>query len=373
MGTTRKSFSAKFKARIALEALKEVSTINEIGSREGVHPNQIGHWKKQARDGLPDIFSQGNNREKKEASEREASLYQEIGKLKMELEWLKKNLVLSVGEKRLTIESFADISIIRQCDLVGLPRSSYYFRPAGETQENLELMHLLDQEFTCFPYYGVAKMTKHICRKGYLVNPKRIRRLLRKMGLMAIYPKKGLSLPEASHKKFPYLLKDLSISRPNQVWATDITYIRLEGGFLYLVVVMDWFSRYVLSWNLSNTLELGFCLDCLDESLMRGQPEIFNSDQGSQFTSSAFTAKLEQRKIQISMYGRGRAFDNIFVERLWRSVKYEEVYLKNYSQVRDAWQGLKSYFKHYNETRVHQGLDYNTPAEVYFKKGLRSQ
>lgn len=266
------------------------------------------------------------------------------------------------------IETSKKIPISRQCFLLGLPRSTFYSEPAGETPENMLLMNLLDEQFTATPFYGVLRMTHHLKRSGYLVNPKRVRRLLRKMGLMAIFPKKQLSIPGDRVRKFPYLLKDLAISYSNQVWATDITYIRMEKGFLYLVVVMDWYSRYVLSWNLSNTMDVGFCVECLEGALEKAKPMIFNSDQGSQFTSNEFINRLEREDVKISMDGRGRVFDNIMVERLWRSVKYEEVYVRNYQHAREAYKSIGEYFRFYNERRIHQSLEYQTPAEVYFAK-----
>ena len=230
---------------------------------------------------------------------------------------------------------------------------------------NLALMRIMDEQYTKTPFYGVLKMTRTVQDLGYPVGEKRIRRLLRLMGLEAIYPKRNLSRSEPGHQRFPYLLKGLSIDRPNQVWASDITYIRLKAGFLYLVAVMDWFSRYVLSWRLSNTLDTRFCIEALEEAVMNQCPEIFNTDQGSQFTSMEFISALQGHGIQISMDGRGRAMDNIMIERLWRSLKYEEVYLKDYETAREAQLGIKEYFRFYNHERIHQSLDYLTPAQVH--------
>jgi putative transposase len=227
-------------------------------------------------------------------------------------------------------------------------------------------MNLIDEQYTKMPFYGIDKMTAWLRKTGYPVNPKRIRRLMRKMGLEAIYPKKNLSIPSEDHKKYPYLLRGLVIAKPDQVWCADITYIRMAQGFLYLIAIMDWYSRYVLSWRLSNTLDVGFCLEALEAALAISQPDIFNSDQGVQFTSKEFTGRLEGCGIRISMDGRGRVFDNIFIERLWRSVKYEEVYVKNYESVRDAVEGLTRYFGLYNRERLHESLGYRTPHEVYF-------
>jgi putative transposase len=257
------------------------------------------------------------------------------------------------------------LSVRRQCDLLVLARSGLYYEPQGESPENLALMRLLDEAYTAWPFYGVRKMTAHLAREGQAVNVKRVRRLMRLMGLEAIYPRKRLSVPGEGHKRYAYLLRGVEIVRPDQVWSADITYIRLRRGFLYLAAILDWYSRYVLSWTLSSSLDAAFCVWALEEALARGRPEVFNTDQGVQFTSEGFTGILESRGIAISMDGRGRVFDNIFSERLWRTVKYEEVYLKDYADPREAREGLRAYFRFYNEQRPHQALDYRTPAEVY--------
>ena len=258
------------------------------------------------------------------------------------------------------------ISLTRQCELLGLARSSWYYQPVPETPENLRLMKLIDQQFTATPFYGIRRMTAWLKSQGERVNHKRVARLMRTLGLETLYPKPKLSQPHDTFRHYPYLLNGVMIEGPNQVWSTDITYIRMPHGFLYLVAVMDWFSRYVLSWQLSNTLDVYFCLVALEQALEQGRPQIFNSDQGSQFTSIAFTSRLEQQGIQISQDGRGRAFDNIFVERLWRSVKYEEVYLKDYVDVTNARENLAAYFQFYNHQRLHQALKYQPPAQVHF-------
>ena len=258
------------------------------------------------------------------------------------------------------------ISILRQCELLDLARSSFYYEPARESDENLFLMRLLDEQYMRTPFYGIPRMTAWLRTQGHEVNHKRVERLMRVMGIQAIYPKPRLSKSSPAHRVYPYLLRDVKISRVNQVWSTDITYVRMRQGFLYLVAILDWFSRYVVSWQLSNSLDTSFCLAALDEALRRGKPEIFNSDQGSQFTSREFTGRLELAGIAISMDGRGRVFDNIFVERLWRSVKYEEIFLKDYQVVLDAEQGLATYFDFYNRERLHQSLQYQTPASIYY-------
>jgi putative transposase len=271
--------------------------------------------------------------------------------------------------------SHPSLSVRRQCELLSLSRSGFYYEPTGESPENLRLMRRLDCEYTRRPYYGVARMTEWLRRKGEQINPKRVRRLMRVMGLEAIYPKKRLSVHGEGHKRYPYLLNGLLVDRPDQVWCADITYIGLRRGFAYLVAVLDWHSRYVLSWALSGSLETGFCLEALEDALLEARPEIFNTDQGVQFTSEAFTGRLERDGVRISMDGRGRVFDNIFVERFWRSVKYEEVYLNEYGDPGEARGRLREYIRFYNRERPHQALEYRTPAEVYFagRGGLRRE
>jgi len=259
------------------------------------------------------------------------------------------------------------ISVIRQCELLGIYRSGLYYLPVSENLTNLDIMRKLDEQYTATPFYGVLRMHQHINSLGYQVNVKRIRRLLRLMGLYAIYPKRNLSVPNLVHKTYPYLLKGLLIEQPNQVWSTDITYIPMQKGFLFLVAIIDWYSRYVISWRISNTLEVSFCLEALQEALSKGKPLIFNTDQGSQFTSFDFTNCLLKNNVKISMDGKGRCLDNIFVERLWRSVKYEYVYLNCIKDGRELWHGLDNYFRFYNEKRFHQSLDYLTPAQVHWK------
>ena len=260
----------------------------------------------------------------------------------------------------------AGLSVSRQCALLGLSRSSYYYELKGESELNLELMRLIDEQYTRAPFFGEPKMTEWLNRLGYEVNHKRVERLMRVMGLQAIYPRKRLSAGGANRRNYPYLLAGLVIDHPNQVWCTDITYVRMAGSFLYLVAIMDWFSRYVLSWRLSESLEGDFCQVALKLALRRyAEPEIFNSDQGVQFSCEDFTNLLEARGIQISMEGRGRVYDNVFIERLWRSVKYEEIYLRDYQDRSEAEARLGSYFRFYNQERYHQALAYATPEEVY--------
>jgi putative transposase len=254
-----------------------------------------------------------------------------------------------------------ELSIRRQCELLELERSTYYYDPATETAENLKLMRAIDTLYLKRPYYGSRRMGQELG-----VNRKRAQRLMQLIGLEAIYPKPRTTRRHPRHKIYPYLLRNLEITHVDQVWSTDITYIPLAGGYLYLTAVLDWYSRYVLAWRLSRSLEGAFCCEALDHALSISQPEIFNTDQGVQFTSAAFTSRLAQRGIAISMDGRGRALDNAFVERLWRTVKYEEVYLQEYESADDARQSLQRYWRFYNQARKHQSLEYRTPAEVYF-------
>jgi len=273
---------------------------------------------------------------------------------------------LSIEDKRRLVEpANRRLPVERQCELVGLARSSYYYEPAPESEYNKLLMKRIDEIYTEHPSLGSPKITKILRNMGHKVNHKRIERLMKVMGLAAVYPKPRTSIPDEQARKYPYLLAGLAIERPDQVWATDITYIRMRSGFAYLVAIMDWFSRYVLSWRLSIFIDASFCVEALAAALDGGRPEIFNSDQGAQFTSEAFTTRLLDRGVEISMDGRGRYLDNIFVERLWRSVKYEEVYLKDYADVWEAERELSSYFRWYNEQRPHQSLGYETPSRVY--------
>ena len=263
------------------------------------------------------------------------------------------------------------VSLVRQCVLLGISRGSVYYQPKPARAEDLELMTLMDRQYLQTPFYGSRKMQAWLQGLGHPVGRNRVRRLMRLMGWEAIYRKPNTSKPTPGHRIYPYLLKGVAINRVNQVWSADITYLPMARGFLYLVAIMDWHSRYVLAWRLSNTLEADFCVAALQEALSKGQPEIFNTDQGSQFTSDAFTGMLLEQGIQVSMDGKGRYTDNIFVERLWRSIKYEEVYLKAYQNGREARAGIGTYLDFYNQERPHQALGYRTPAEVFQEKQQR--
>lgn len=280
----------------------------------------------------------------------------------------KKVYILRVDQKKALIDDPADedMSIRRQCGLLGLSRSSYYYEAASVSEETLKLMNCIDMINTDYPFYGSRKITVALKKEGWPTGRERVRHLMRKMGIETIYPKPNLSRRRLDHAVYPYLLKGIMINRPNYVWSSDITYIRLNHGFLYLVAVIDWYSRYVLSWRLSNSLDNDFCIEALEDALQQGCPTIFNTDQGAQFTSKNHIDILKSKGIKISMDGKGRAFDNIFVERLWRTVKYEEVFIKGYETGLDAKRGLSTYFPFYNTKRFHQSLDYNTPHEVHY-------
>jgi len=257
------------------------------------------------------------------------------------------------------------LSTVRQCALLSISRSSLNYRRKGTCPEDLAVMKAMDKQYLSTPFYGSRRMRVWLGRQGQTVNRKRVQRLMRTMGLRAIYRRPRTSQPGPGHKVYPYLLSGMEITRPNQVWAADITYIPMAKGFLYLVAIMDWYTRYVIAWRLSNTLDVAFCVEALEEALSKETPEVFNTDQGSQFTGEAFTGLLERSGVKISMDGKGRYADNILLERLWRTVKYEEVYLKAYSGGREAKAGIDAYFQFYNNQRPHQALGYRTPAEVF--------
>jgi putative transposase len=349
MPGTKKRYPAAIKARVALEAAKQTRTLAELAGRYQVHSVQISQWKKQLLDGIESLFRDGRRRDHDESQAIQAELYEQIGRLKMELEWLKKKLPASIDLKRPLIEPFDDhLSVRRQCELLDVNRSSFYLQPAAESEENLRLMRLIDQQFLLTPFYGSRRMTASLERSGETVNRKRVQRLMAKMGLEAIFPRPRTTITATAARVYPYLLRDRELTRVDEVWSSDITYVPMRHGFMYLTAVIDWFSRYVLSWRLSNTLEGRFCLEALEEALSIGRPEIFNTDLGSQFTAQEYTSRLEEAGIAVSRDGRGRALDNVFVERLWRSVKYEDIYIKDYEHVQELESGLTAYFWFYN-------------------------
>jgi putative transposase len=372
MAGKRKVHTAAFKAQVALAALKGDRTVNELAGHYGVHPTLIHGWKKQLLTGAEGIFGSPAQAASADAEARQAELFEQIGRLKMELEWPKKKLPSSCEHKRPLIEAgHPALSVRRQCELLGPNRSSLYYESTRETGEDLRLMRRIDEQYTACPFYGSRRITAWLIEQGEEVNRKRVQRLMRLMGLEAIYPKPRLSLAGKGHRIYPYLLRGVKVERPDQVWSTDITYVPMPSGFMYLAATIDRFSRYVIAWRLSNTLDGSFCLEMLEEALRGGRPEIFNTDQGVQFTASAFTGRLESAGVAVSMDGRGRALDNVFVERLWRSVKYEDIYIRGHDAVPELHRGLARYFAFYNDERLHQSLGYRTPAAVYRGVGAK--
>jgi putative transposase len=285
----------------------------------------------------------------------------------------KKVISLPVSTRRNWVEPDCAYSIRRQCRLAGISRSNFYYNPVSETKENLLLMRLIDEQYMKHPEFGSPRMTDWLRDQGYNVNRKRVARLMQRMGLQAITPGPHTSKPAPGHKVYPYLLRGVEIERVNQAWGTDITYIPMQHGFMYLSAVIDWYSRYILSWELSNSLDSLFCIAALERALEQGTPEIFNTDQGSQFTSEAFTGVLLDKQVSVSMDGRGRAIDNVFIERLWWTLKYEDVYPKAYSDGHSLYRGLDAYFRYYNCERKHSALDKQTPAEVFVKGSVKKE
>lgn len=367
----RKHYTPAQKAAIVLELLKEEDTLPRIASRHGVHPNQLRKWKAQALEGFPKLFTDDEQDKRELESEHQRQmneLYGEIGRLTTQLAWLKKNLAsnLTRAERLALLErEQSNLSLRRQCDLLSLNRTSLYYQPLPPSPAELYVKRRIDEIYTECPFYGSRKITA-LLRLEMDINRKAVQRHMRQMGIAGICPGPNISRRNSEHRVFPYLLRNVTASYPNHVWGIDITYIRLRQGWLYLVVVLDWFSRYVLAWELSDTLDIGFVLTCLQRALTQAKPQICNSDQGSHFTSPQYVDVLLTAEVQISMDGRGRARDNIFTERLWRTVKYEEVYLNEYINPRTAHAGLGRYFPFYNYERPHQSLDYRTPASVYF-------
>ncbi|MFZ1956605.1 MAG: IS3 family transposase [Desulfobacterales bacterium] len=368
MSNKRKKYNPEFKAKVALAALKNEETTSELAARFGVHPTMIAAWKRTLLEGAPDIFDQGQ-KSRKQTEEHVDELYKQIGRLQVERDFLSKKLksVSLKQRKQMVDPNQPKLSIANQCRLLSINRSSFYYRPVPIKAEDLELMRLIDEQYLKTPTWGSRSMRNHLRRLGYKINRKRVQRLMRLMGLEAIYPKPKTSRPHPQHKIYPYLLRGLTVDRPNQVWAADITYIPMSRGFMYLIAIMDWHSRKVLSWRLSNTLEADFCVEALAEAVKRyGAPEIFNTDQGAQFTSEAFTGLLQNHGIAVSMDGRGRCQDNIFIERLWWTLKHHYVYLHSFGSGSELRDGLRYWFNFYNKERFHQSLDNLTPDEVYY-------
>ncbi|MEI8672746.1 IS3 family transposase [Vibrio sp. SA48] len=367
MTRKHRNHSPEFKAKVALDAAKGDKTVAELAQKYNLHANQISTWKKELLENAAMIFA-SENQLGKDNSEEVDKLHAKIGQLSMENDFFGQSArSLDRAQRMSSLVKSNQLPIKRQCELLNIARSTAYYQPIGLSAEEIELRRMIDEIHLQYPFMGSRRIRTELMKKGHNVNRKRIVQIMREMGIGAIYPKPKTTLANKAHKVYPYLLRDIEVTYPNQAWAIDITYIPMAKGFLYLVAIIDWYSRKVLAWRLSNTMDTSFCIEALEEALQHyGAPDIFNSDQGSQFTSTEFTQKLLSQGIRISMDGKGRWVDNVFIERLWRSLKYEEVYLKAYNTPREAELEIDHYMVVYNEERKHQGLNDLTPDEVYF-------
>ncbi|MEL6229683.1 MAG: IS3 family transposase [Cyanobacteria bacterium J06627_3] len=372
MAKKRKQYSAKFKAKVAIESIQGMKTVPELASQYEIHPTLINTWKRQLLEDASTLFESAKSKDKQDSDSQAQidELYRQIGQLKVERGFFSQALSgLGLGERKAMVDATHDqLSIVRQCQLLRVNRSTLYYRPAKPSAANLTLLKLIDQQYLKTPFYGSRRMREYLREQGYQVNRKRVQRLMHQLGLQAIYPKPKLSKRHPDHTVYPYLLRGVEIVRVNQVWSTDITYLPVLKGHFYLVAIMDWFSRKVLSWQVSNTMDVQLCMAALNRALEQyPKPEIFNSDQGAQFTANAFTQRLKQSDILISMDGRGRCHDNIFIERLWRSVKWELIYIKAFDDGTHLMKEVKNWFNFYNQIRPHQSLNYRTPDEIYYE------
>ncbi|MDQ2765140.1 MAG: IS3 family transposase [Pseudomonadota bacterium] len=369
---TRRNHSPAFKAKVALAAVKGEKTLAELAQQFDVHPNQITIWRGQLLEGAAGVFESDGHSEPAEPAIDVKTLHAKIGELTLVNDFLRgARQGGSVAERKTMIDRLHALSVTRQARELGISRGSVYYLPRPTSAADLAIMRRIDALHMDFPFAGSRMLRDLLAAEGIKVGRLHVSTLMKKMAIEAIYRRPNTSKPAPGHKIYPYLLRKVAVTRPNQVWATDITYIPMARGFVYLIAIVDWFSRRVLSWRLSITLETDFCIEALEEALTRfGAPEIFNTDQGSQFTSMAFTAILQREKIAISMDGRGAWRDNVFVERLWRSVKYEEVYLRAYTSVSEARASIGRYLTFYNGRRPHSSLDRRTPDHVYFNPPL---
>ncbi|MEO0521094.1 MAG: IS3 family transposase [Cyanobacteria bacterium P01_A01_bin.116] len=372
MSRKRKQYSPEFKAKVALAAIRGDKTIAQIGAQYGLHPAQVNTWKRELLENASELFDKGKsaNKAKTDTKAENDELYRQIGKLKVERDFLaERSAQLGTATRKALVDAqHPELSLVRQCELLGISRSSLYYQPVGSSDEELILLRLLDEQYLKTPFYGSRRMVAHLKQQGYVVNRKRVQRLMRQLGIEAVYPKPNLSKRHPEHKVYPYLLKDVDIASVNQVWSTDITYLPVLKGHFYLVAVMDWYSRKVLSWQVSNSMDGEFCIEALEAALLRyHKPSVFNSDQGSQFTANAFTGTLKNADVAISMDGRGRCYDDIFIERLWRSLKYELIYLKAFDDGHHLSREVTTWFHWYNRQRPHQSLNYRTPDEIYYE------
>ncbi|HEV2425350.1 MAG TPA: IS3 family transposase [Terriglobia bacterium] len=362
----RRNHSGAFKAQVALAALKGDKTLAELAQQFDVHPNQITEWKAQLLERAAQVFG-GTNGEAVSAPDVK-TLHAKIGELTLENDFLGRRAHQGgPAERKKMIDRTHELPVTRQCRLLELSRSTVYYVPRPVSPADLALMRRIDELHLDYPFAGSRMLRDLLKWEGHAVGRRHVARLMKRMGIEALYRRRDTSRRHPAHPVYPYLLRDLTIERPNQVWAADITYIPMRRGFVYLMAVMDWVSRRVLAWRLSNTLTTDFCLDAVREAIARyGRPAIFNTDQGCQFTSGEFTGLLQAYGIAISMDGKGCWRDNVFVERLWKSIKYEEVYLKAYDSVGEAKANLEAYLRFYNTRRPHRALDGQSPDAVYF-------
>jgi putative transposase len=367
----RKRYTPAFKAKIVQEAMKEEKTLVQLASENGLHPNQISPWKSTVLNGMPALFERENKATTDQVAHEKQTeeLYAQIGRLTTQVAWLKKNLASTHSRetrKSIVERVGSSLSLSEQAALLTLSRSTLYYTSRPPSAREVAIKHRLDALYSEMPFYGARRLSRLVRAEGVEISRKTVRAYMQQMGLEAIYPKPNLSAPNLENRIYPHLLRGIRSAYPNHLWGIDITYIRLQKGWMYLMAVLDWYSRYMVSWELDQTLEIGFVLACVDRALAGAAPAIFNSDPGSHFTSPQYIERLLKKQVAVSMDGRGRALDNIFTERLWRTVKYEEVYLKDYATPKEARRELSRYVSFYNEKRLHQSLDYRTPAEVYF-------
>jgi len=386
MSKKRKVYSADFKAKLVLEVLEGELTLNEIASKYEILPVNLKNWKKQFLENMSLAFDKSAVvKEYKEEiailEKNNDALAKKVGTLTIERDWLEGKLVsLDLSTKKEMIDNQADnktISFNRQLELLNVSKTAYYYEPVVpfSKEEDISLLNMIDKIYTKHPYYGHRRVHKLLLRLGYNVGRKMVRKAMKFMGIKALYPKAKTTIANSEHKKYPYLLNEFKndknqmiIEKPNQVWSTDITYIKLAKGFAYLAAIIDWNTKKILSWKLSNSMDVSLTTTVLKEALScYPKPEIVNTDQGSQYTAKEHVNLLVQNGISISMDAKGRSIDNIVIERFWRSLKYEDVYLKNYNNIKEARAGIGEYIELYNKERLHSALDYKTPDEVYFK------
>ncbi|MBK8438334.1 MAG: IS3 family transposase [Rhodobacter sp.] len=368
----RRNHSPAFKAKVAVAAIKGEKTLIELAQDFDLHPNQIKQWRDQLLEGATGVFGDGPKAEPEPVIDVK-TLHAKIGELTLENGFFVRRARQggSAAERKKMIDRTAKLSVGRQAKVLGISRGSVYYKLRAVSDADLKLMHRMDKLHMEFPFAGSRMLQGLLVQEGFKVGRLHVATLMKRMGIEALYRKPNTSKPAPGHKIYPYLLRKLPITRPNQVWAMDITYIPMARGFIYLAAVLDWFTRRVLAWRVSITLEADFCIEAVEEALARhGAPEIFNTDQGSQFTSTDFIKVLAARRIKISMDGKGAWRDNIFVERLWRTIKYEEVYLRAYASVSEARAGIGRYLGFYNSRRPHSSLDGKTPDQAYFNQPM---